>query len=108
MKKRMICCTSILKVRFTNGYSKKFVLAPLSTNQRVPLSHNESGTRLSLPRSTMHFEYRTSFLYELVPSITIRTLALVMADFHLHDQIFHANRKAEQADRAETIFTKWS
>lgn len=51
----------------------------------------------------MHFEYRTSFPYELAPSITIRTLALVTADFHSHDQIFHANRKTEQADRAETI-----
>ena len=56
----------------------------------------------------MHFEYRRFFLSELLPSLTIRTLALVMADFHSHDQIFPANCKAEQAERAETIFTKWS
>ena len=36
----------------------------------------------------MHFEYRTSFLYELGPSTTIRTLALETAGFHSHDQIF--------------------
>ena len=54
------------------------------------------------------FLYRTSFLYELAPSITIRTLALVTADFHSHNQIFPVNRKAEQAERAETIFIKWS
>lgn len=36
-------------------------IAPLSTNQRVPLSLWESGTRLSLLRSTMHFEYRNTF-----------------------------------------------
>lgn len=56
----------------------------------------------------MHFEYRRFFLSELLPSITIRTLALVTADFHSHNQIFHDNRKAEQAERAETIFNKWS
>lgn len=56
----------------------------------------------------MHFEYRRFFLSELLPSLTICTLALVTADFHSHNQIFLANRKAEQAERAETIFTKWS
>ena len=50
----------------------------------------------------MHFEYRRFFLSELLPSITIRTLALVTADFHSHNQISHDNRKAEQAKRAET------
>lgn len=52
----------------------------------------------------MHFEYRHFFLSELLPSITIRTLALVTADFHSHNQIFPENHKAEQAERAETIF----
>lgn len=56
----------------------------------------------------MHFEYRHFFLSELLPSITIRTLALVTADSYSHNQIFPANRKTEQAERAETIFTKWS
>ena len=32
--------------------------------------------------TTTHFEYRHFFLSELLPSTTIRTLALVTADFH--------------------------
>jgi len=43
----------------------------------------------------MHFEYRRFFLSELLPSLTICTLALVTADFHSHNQIFPADRKAE-------------
>ena len=53
-----------------------------TTDEKAPCSHNESGTRLFLLISTMYFEYRHFFLSELLPSITIRTLALVTADFH--------------------------
>ena len=56
----------------------------------------------------MHFEYRHFFLSELLPSITIRTLTLVTADFHSQNRFFPANRKTEQAERAKTIFTKWA